>query len=519
MEYDRIFKINKLDQQMIEYFNEYTKNKTTESILISIKNTKELSSDMLKTLTSSTNVSVRIAGGYDTERVQRNSKEDYYKKAVVYSRNEVIKMIAEMEKVEKGIDKKWPEIQKAVYIYDKLKTNIMYDPAYEKKDSHDIRTLRGLMTKKTVCAGYAMIFKEMLDRQGIENDYVEGGKKGKPHSHAWNLVKINGEIFPVDLTWDSTIHRRGNFKSNHFFANIDEFITTHIPDLGEKVQNYNVSLKGLDSQFVKKISDQNNSDMEYNTTTYRGTRKDNGKCVISQVGNSTINGKECYRYLYADKLPNNKFGKPILLYSETNLADFIEKKNFNKNVSQEYEKAIEVLFSVENINDSIEKQTLYIGKTKKDNQNKGVDEFVSKAEDIIKSDENIERFKYPIKQYKRNDGSTFVMQKMIKNPKEIADVNVMKYDCFELINENGKLIVKRNVLWTEKNLFKDDRPEIANVFLSRDRLNKKVREVGGYLGNIDNKGLRINNPKLTAAFEMNKNIDISPYDVLSAKKR
>lgn len=35
----------------------------------------------------------------------------------------------------------------------------MYDPKHEQKLSSETRSLRGLITKNTVCAGYAMILK------------------------------------------------------------------------------------------------------------------------------------------------------------------------------------------------------------------------------------------------------------------------------------------------------------------------------------------------------------------------
>lgn len=161
----------------VNYVNNICKHYPNSKILIEVQNTKGISSTMLKQLNS--NILIRIAGGYDTDRINRYGKDlfwssNYYYDSVIYTQNETIKIVEEMEKIESGINKNWSDIQKVLYIYERLKTKVMYDPKFEKKLSDETRSLRGLITKKTVCAGYSMIFKEMLDRIGIDCEYVEG---------------------------------------------------------------------------------------------------------------------------------------------------------------------------------------------------------------------------------------------------------------------------------------------------------------------------------------------------------
>lgn len=55
-----------------------------------------------------------------------------------------------------------------------------------------------LTTSTTVCQGYAMTAYKMFNYAGIENRIVLG--KAKEISHAWNIVKVNGQWYQLDIT-------------------------------------------------------------------------------------------------------------------------------------------------------------------------------------------------------------------------------------------------------------------------------------------------------------------------------
>ena len=59
----------------------------------------------------------------------------------------------------------------------------------------------GLVMNKTVCAGYARSFSYILTRLGIPC-YLCTGYAGE--AHGWNIVKLDGDYYNVDLTWDDT---------------------------------------------------------------------------------------------------------------------------------------------------------------------------------------------------------------------------------------------------------------------------------------------------------------------------
>ena len=60
----------------------------------------------------------------------------------------------------------------------------------------DIRSIYGVFVdKKAVCAGYAKATQFLLNRLGIECAYVCS------QTHAWNLVKLEGDYYYLDTTW------------------------------------------------------------------------------------------------------------------------------------------------------------------------------------------------------------------------------------------------------------------------------------------------------------------------------
>ncbi len=88
--------------------------------------------------------------------------------------------------------------EKVVYIHDYLIENTEYDRIRanlsRKGISHGIYGC--LIEKKAVCMGYAAAFQYLMNKLGIECGTCSGS------NHAWNYVKLDGEYFWIDVTWD-----------------------------------------------------------------------------------------------------------------------------------------------------------------------------------------------------------------------------------------------------------------------------------------------------------------------------
>ncbi len=123
-------------------------------------------------------------------------------------------------------------IEQIMYVYD-LVRNREYIEENKDEDltvSRDLTSV--LLGNKIVCAGYAHIFKAILDNLGFKNEIVllvnkEDNKRG----HSRNVVHIKDNIYNIDgiyyfdTTWDSKKNNSNNFLlSYRFFAKTKEEI-------------------------------------------------------------------------------------------------------------------------------------------------------------------------------------------------------------------------------------------------------------------------------------------------------
>ena len=177
-------------------------------------------------------ITIRIIGGLDEKEKPKFDSQQYYDRTL-YRPSEVYRIIEKMEQIENKINPSWNDLEKAMFIYKTMCEGMKYDHIdipYKGRDLN--RNLLGFLTGKSVCAGFAMMFKEMMDRQGIRCLY-----QNRQHGHAWNLLEINGKLVPIDLTWDNTLNENQNnrcdFKyfgrDKNFFNNPNHQVT------GEKI--------------------------------------------------------------------------------------------------------------------------------------------------------------------------------------------------------------------------------------------------------------------------------------------
>lgn len=57
-----------------------------------------------------------------------------------------------------------------------------------------------------VCLAYATTFQLLMDLAGVECITVVGASSSSSSDHAWNMVKLEGEWYCVDPTWDASYH-------------------------------------------------------------------------------------------------------------------------------------------------------------------------------------------------------------------------------------------------------------------------------------------------------------------------
>lgn len=109
-----------------------------------------------------------------------------------------------------------------LHIYDNIIQLVDYDSLGLEKQKKtgqsastfdELRSIYGvLVNKKAVCAGYAKAFQYLLNLCGIECTYVTN------KVHAWNLVKLEGDYYYIDVTW-------GDFSNTQKGAQRSEMVS------------------------------------------------------------------------------------------------------------------------------------------------------------------------------------------------------------------------------------------------------------------------------------------------------
>ena len=131
---------------------------------------------------------------------------------------------------------------KALFVHDYLVSNCAYDEAgyhsgYPKSLSY---TCYGCIVNQcAVCQGYAEAYQLILNRLGIECGLIPGTAvyESETSSHAWNYVRLDGEYYMVDVTWDDPLEYSGPIRHDYFCLSEEKMGVDHFPEDGWQLPN------------------------------------------------------------------------------------------------------------------------------------------------------------------------------------------------------------------------------------------------------------------------------------------
>ena len=196
-----------------------------------IKNADELNvEELLKHQCIST---VQISDGQNTTEQQ---SEPYTREEYEKVRNEIDKIISQIEFPEEDDPNKEKKIFAQVYKILGQKIDYDYDAISEEGENNkrlkitSRNLLGGLLEHKCVCAGYADILRNVLACAGVYSEFIDsipnfgnGGVIYKSYGHAWNLVMLDGKKYWTDLTWDANNIKTGRYPLRYCLKSTQEF--------------------------------------------------------------------------------------------------------------------------------------------------------------------------------------------------------------------------------------------------------------------------------------------------------
>ncbi|AJM71945.1 MAG6410 family transglutaminase-related lipoprotein [Mycoplasma yeatsii] len=125
--------------------------------------------------------------------------------------------------VEKHNWKELPTLERLKQAYDWITKNVEYD---FNKDNlfKNQNAYTALVTRKTVCTGYAKGLQMLLDELDIPCKVVEGESTREDGAkHAWNQVLVDNKWYYVDPTSDRVDTKKGEKETKYtFFLNTDK---------------------------------------------------------------------------------------------------------------------------------------------------------------------------------------------------------------------------------------------------------------------------------------------------------
>ena len=135
---------------------------------------------------------------------------------------------------------------RVLLLHDRLATWTEYDYdglEISKEWTYPCYTMYGaFVKKKSVCQGYSMAYKYMLNKLGIPNYFCQSDAL----NHVWNIVYLNNKKYHVDVTWDDPsyidsssgkhVRVEGMVKHNNFLVS-----STGIWNSGHEAYDYDRS--------------------------------------------------------------------------------------------------------------------------------------------------------------------------------------------------------------------------------------------------------------------------------------
>ena len=153
-----------------------------------------------------------------------NTCPEYEKRVTFYSGTEF-----EIQDIISSAMKEADNVGRLMNVYKYFVDNFEYEEVdAENKKFH--YTASPFLYKRAVCDGFSLAFSYVINRVGIECGVVSGyGTKESYNSeHMWNIVRLNGKYYHLDVTWDISTKSTGSRFLDYFLIDDALAMRDHI---------------------------------------------------------------------------------------------------------------------------------------------------------------------------------------------------------------------------------------------------------------------------------------------------
>ncbi len=168
-----------------------------------------------------------LGGKYSFDGRQTGERKEFNTLTLTYTMNaeQRVKAANEMETIVNKMLADMPiggDFEKELYLHDSLAKRCRYDEQAATSNSPlteyplSFTAYGALVEGVAVCEGYSRAMQYLLLRADMEATVVTGYDAQK-RAHMWNVVRVDGEQYHLDVTWDDQ-----NDKITHTYFNLSD---------------------------------------------------------------------------------------------------------------------------------------------------------------------------------------------------------------------------------------------------------------------------------------------------------
>ena len=207
-------------------------NATQKRIVLVLESTKGQNTEVLKYI-QNPRIKFSVLGGIDYTKKQKFNSTNYIERTM-YDPETLCSVIKVFESIEQKIRYAWTDRQKCMFVYKTLAEHLhyKYDHEFDYEMGRDVvRRLDGLLYKKLVCSGFALVFKEAMDRLDIPCEY-----QNRQGHHSWDIVELDGKKYGIELTWDCYNKGQDNRCGFVYFGRDASFYQNKHHDISKELE-------------------------------------------------------------------------------------------------------------------------------------------------------------------------------------------------------------------------------------------------------------------------------------------